>query len=213
MSKKGEDLQQHLVAAPTATSQNIHLLNTERDAVVQGTSNPIKHKTQMTTHKPTRPKGKRYTYRYYRTSYYYYYSYTGSSYSGSTTGIVVGSIIAGVLIAGTVLFICWLCKKRRRSQSTSGRVIQTSNVTSISPPRVVGTVNPNVVTYTTQEGNIAYAPALNPPKYETVVTNGSADSTGQSYGQPPPYPVTTGTETHGQQDDHVTHDTAKLVKD
>nr|AAZ22320.1 mantle protein 11 [Pinctada fucata] len=154
-----------------------------------------------------------YTYRYYRTSYYYYYSYTGSSYSGSTTGIVVGSIIAGVLIAGTVLFICWLCKKRRRSQSTSGRVIQTSNVTSISPPRVVGTVNPNVVTYTTQEGNIAYAPALNPPKYETVVTNGSADSTGQSYGQPPPYPVTTGTETHGQQDDHVTHDTAKLVKD
>ncbi|KAK3094298.1 hypothetical protein FSP39_000021 [Pinctada imbricata] len=55
---------QHLVAAPTATSQNTHCKTQRRHAQKETQwykerQITEKHKTQMTTHKPTRPMGKR----------------------------------------------------------------------------------------------------------------------------------------------------------
>ncbi|KAK3101353.1 hypothetical protein FSP39_002958 [Pinctada imbricata] len=124
---------------------------------------------------------------------------------GSEIGIEIGIFIAGCILSG----ICWCCKDSCRYPCPRRRVKRTRNLISIPPPIVERAVNPNV-TYTTKEDNIAHIPAVDPPKYETVVTDGSADSTGPYYGQPPPYPSTAGTDIHKQIDDHVTHDTAKL---
>ncbi|KAK3092441.1 hypothetical protein FSP39_002906 [Pinctada imbricata] len=62
--KRGGDLQHHLVAAPTATSHNTHCKIQRRHAQKETTwykerQITEKHKTQMTTHKPTRPMDKR----------------------------------------------------------------------------------------------------------------------------------------------------------